>query len=106
MPAGEPHTMLSPIEKAVLAHCEQWRTVEELQEELWTGFHFDRIPPAIAFLHRRHLIESWSPDPDCEPRDVRTRIYKQTSLGELVLLAQRRKESTADFRPERGLHLV
>lgn len=100
MPLGEPHTMLSPIEKAVLVCCEGWRTLEELQAELWAEFHFDRIPPALAFLRRRRLVESAG---SSLGRDA---AFSQSELGALVLRAQLRKEAEGDYRPERGLSLV
>jgi hypothetical protein len=104
MPAGEPHTMLSPIEKALLASCDQWRTVTEIQERLFEQFQFDRIPPTIAFLRRRRLIEMFrASDRDLDPAGT---VYRQTGLGVLVLQAQLRKEQTADFTPERRLHCV
>lgn len=99
MPAGEPHTMLSPIEKAVLERCENWRSLEELQIELWTEFHSDRIPSALAFLCRRRLVENGG-------SSLGDGAFRQTELGALVLRAQLRKEAEGDFRPEGALHLV
>jgi hypothetical protein len=99
-PPGEPHTMLSPVEKAVLASCEQWRTLKELQADLAVEFHFDRIPPTIAFLRRRLLIDAYAGGLSHPAQ------FKQTRIGELVLAAQRRNEAAFDFSPERRLHLA
>jgi DNA-binding PadR family transcriptional regulator len=93
--------MLSPIEKALLASCEQWVTMEELALELWL-FPWDRLAPTISFLRRRRLLEQRPLEEGIRPSS----LYKQTELGARVLAAQRRKEDAAEYWPERRLHAV
>lgn len=104
MSQGQPHTMLSPVEKAVLAFCDQWRTLGDVQEELAGEFQPDRIPSSVAFLRRRRLLENWTIG-ERSLVDAAAVIYHQTELGVLVLQAQRRREAQADFTEGR-MHLV
>ncbi len=111
----ELRTQLSPIEKAVLATCVQLRTRAEVQADLEAEFSPERVVSAIAFLKRKRLLEAWH---DEEARVVSGELaYKQTTMGEIVLRAQRRAEARAllPTRParrlpvhprERGLRLV
>jgi hypothetical protein len=105
--------LLSPLEKTVLAACERYRSVVELQELLAGEFKPDRVPGAIAFLARRRLLERkvWDEENNELP-STRPGLYKQTMIGLLLLQAQRRDEIPAVFprtrRPgrRRGLHVV
>lgn len=105
--------LLSPLEKTVLAACECYRSVVELQELLAGEFKPDRIPGAITFLARRRLLErkAWDEN-DNELPSTRPGLYRQTTIGLLILQAQRRDETPAVFprtrRPGRRgrLHAV
>jgi hypothetical protein len=113
----ELRTTLTPVEKAVLATCEQLRTRLEIQTDLSAEFNADTITSTIAFLKRRRLLEAWRVD-DAEDRVTREPLaYKQTIIGEMLLRAQRRAEAQAllprtpprrlPSRPrDRGLRLV
>lgn len=90
---------LNPIEKAVLAECEQWRTLIELQACLRPVARPEAITSAIAYLRRRQLIElRWHIEP----------LYRRTELGAGILRSQRRNEDRATRRPraQGGLSLV
>lgn len=90
----ELRTQLSPIEKAVLATCVEYRTRAEIQTDLQAEFSPDRVVTAIAYLKRKRLVEAWH-DEDAGDRLTRELAYKQTIVGQLVLRAQRRAEARA-----------
>ncbi len=83
------HITLNPIEKAVLASCEEWRSLSELQDDLSLEFRADRIESALAYLRRRDLVRELY---DGESRLSAPAAYTQTFAGVLVLLDQRRVE--------------
>ena len=77
--------MLSPLEKAVLLHCEPGLelTLGELQTELFPLFDPDSVRSACSFLRRRLLVTEGFGS------------FERTELGSRVLTEQRRKERAA-----------
>ena len=70
----ELRTTLTPVEKAVLATCEEARTRAEIQSDLSAEFNADTITSTIAFLKRKRLIEAWH---DGEAIDRARLAYKR-----------------------------
>lgn len=92
---GDPILILNPVEQAVLERCEQWRTIRELQADLWPEFEFRAVPSTIAFLRRRRMLE-----PRTDDRDelVRPPMFRQTELGARVLRHEHKRETEVGLR--------
>ncbi len=80
---------LSPAEKAVLASCEQERTIAEVQADLCIEFEPEQVKHAFRFLRRSQLLEL---DEDANSLDP-NRLFRQSPVGSLILLRQRLREA-------------
>lgn len=92
---GDPHVILNPVEQAVLERCDQWRTIRELQAELWPDFEHSRVPGTVAFLRRRRMLEQRADD---EGQAAAPAMFTQTELGKRVLLHEHRREAEVGLR--------
>jgi hypothetical protein len=79
---------LSPVEKAVLASCEQDRTIAEVQADLRVEFDPEQVTHGFRFLRRARLLEL---DEDANSLDP-NRLFRQSAVGALLLLRQRLRE--------------
>jgi hypothetical protein len=94
-------TTMSPVEQAVLASCEQDRTISEVQLDLEPEFTPEQVAGAFAWLRRKRLLEL---DTDASSLDPH-RLFRQSQMGALFLRRQRTRQAAQETTPG-GLRLV